>query len=186
MEQAITDAVLSADGHTMALFTSHAALQATARAIRGDLRACGISVLAQGIDGTPPQLVRRFLENQKSVLLGTASFWEGVDLAGESLTVLLVARLPFSVPSDPVFAARSELYENSFNTYAVPQAILRLRQGFGRLIRTKTDRGVAVILDSRIMSRRYGKAFIKSLPPGTFKTCDLYQLKDEIQRWVGT
>ena len=186
VEQAITDAVLAVEGHTMALFTSHASLQATARAIRGNLRARGISVLAQGVDGTPQQLVRRFLENQRSVLLGTASFWEGVDLAGESLTVLLVARLPFSVPSDPVFAARSELYEDSFNAYAVPQAILRLRQGFGRLIRTKTDRGVAVILDSRIMSRRYGKSFIDSLPPGTFKTCSLYQLDDEIRGWMGT
>ena len=83
--------------------------------------------------------------------------WEGVDLAGESLKVLLVARLPFSVPSEPLFEARSELYEDPFNQYAVPQAILRLRQGFGRLIRTKTDKGVAIILDRRVLSRGYGK-----------------------------
>ena len=93
---------------------------------------------------------------------------------------------PFNVPSEPVFAARSELYENSFNQYAVPQAILRLRQGFGRLIRTKTDKGVAIILDKRIVSRRYGKTFLKSLPPGTLKTCALYELDDEIKRWIGT
>ena len=185
VEQAVTDATLAVGGQTMALFTSHASLQATAAAIRGSLQARGITVLAQGIDGTPPQLMRRFLEDPKSVLLGTASFWEGVDLAGESLKVLLVARLPFNVPSEPVFAARSELYENPFNQYAVPQAILRLRQGFGRLIRTKSDRGVAVILDRRITSRRYGKDFLNSLPRLTFNTCSLDQLADEIQKWIG-
>ncbi|MCH7787026.1 MAG: exonuclease, partial [Chloroflexi bacterium] len=184
--QAISDAALAVSGRTMALFTSHASLQTTASSIRGNLQSRGITVLAQGVDGTPQQLVSRFLDNPKSVLLGTSSFWEGVDLAGESLQVLLVTRLPFNVPSEPVFAARSELYENSFNDYAVPQAILRLRQGFGRLIRTKTDKGVAIILDKRIVSRRYGKAFLKSLPPGTFKTCALYELEGEIKRWIGT
>ena len=184
VEQAVMDAVLAVGGHTMALFTSHASLQTTAAAIRGNLRARGITVLAQGIDGTPPQLVRRFIEDPKSVLLGTASFWEGVDLAGDSLKVLLVARLPFNVPSEPVFAARSELYDNPFNQYAVPQAILRLRQGFGRLIRTKTDRGVAVVLDRRILSRRYGKAFVGSLPPVTLKTCGLGELPHEIRKWL--
>ena len=184
VEQAITDTVLAVEGRTMALFTSHASLQATASAIRGDLQARGITVLAQGIDGPPPQLMRRFLDDPRSVLLGTASFWEGVDLAGESLKALLVARLPFSVPTEPVFAARSDLYEEPFNQYAVPQAVLRLRQGFGRLIRTKTDRGVAVILDRRITSRAYGKAFLNSLPPVSFKTCSLHLLADEIKDWL--
>ena len=185
VEQAITDAATTVGGRTMALFTSHASLQAASTAIRGDLQARGLNVLAQGIDGTPPQLVRRFLEDPTSVLLGTASFWEGVDLPGESLKVLLVTRLPFSVPTEPVFAARSELYEDPFNGFAVPQAILRLRQGFGRLIRTKTDRGVAVILDQRIVSRRYGKAFLNSLPPMTTRTCSLQNLGDEIRGWIG-
>jgi DNA polymerase-3 subunit epsilon/ATP-dependent DNA helicase DinG len=184
LEEAITDAALAAGGRTMALFTSHSALQATASAIRGRLLARGIPVLAQGINGTPPQLVRRFLENPKAVLLGTASFWEGVDLSGESLKVLVVTRLPFSVPTEPVFAARSELYEDSFGQYAVPQAILRLRQGFGRLIRTKTDRGVAIILDRRIVSKRYGKSFLDSLPRSSFKACQLYELPGEIKKWV--
>ena len=138
----------------MARFTSHASLQATAEAIRGDLQARGFNVLPQGVDGPPHRLLQTFLDNPRSVLLGTASFWEGVDLAGDSLKVLLLARLPFSVPTEPVFEARSDLYENSFMEYAVPQAILRLRQGFGRLIRTRTDRGVVIILDKRTVSRR--------------------------------
>ena len=185
IEQAIRDASVAACGRTMALFTSHASLRATAGAIRDGLQAQNIDVLAQGVDGTPHQLLRSFLDNPRSLLLGTASFWEGVDLAGDSLKVLLLARLPFSVPTEPVFEARSELYEDPFNEYAVPQAVLRLRQGFGRLIRTKADKGVVVVLDRRIVSRRYGKAFLDSLPPVTFKTCSLRELKNEITGWIG-
>ena len=184
VEQAITDAAVATGGRTMVLFTSHASLQASAAAVRGDLQARGIDVLAQGVDGPPHRLVQSFLENPKSVLLGTSSFWEGVDLAGESLKVLLVARLPFGVPTEPVFAARSELYEDSFDEYAVPQAIIRLKQGFGRLIRTRTDKGVVVILDRRIVSRAYGKAFLSSLPPVPLKTCRLLDVPAEIKAWI--
>ena len=185
IEQAVTDAALAAGGRTMALFTSYASLNEAASSIRGNLRAHGLGVLAQGADGTPHQVLNRFVDNPKSVLLGTSSFWEGVDLAGESLKVLVVTRLPFNVPSEPVFAARSELYEDSFNEYAIPQAILRLRQGFGRLIRTKQDRGVVVILDRRIISRGYGKAFIESLPPVSVASCKLGELQDVIREWDG-
>ncbi len=184
VQRAIVDSAVAARGRTMALFTSYSALNATAQAIRSELQARGLSLLAQGADGTPQQLVRAFLENPRSLLLGTASFWEGVDLAGDCLQVLLVARLPFSVPTEPVFAARSELFEDPFNQYAVPQAVLRLRQGFGRLIRTRTDRGVAIILDRRITSRRYGRVFLDSLPPCTFRACHLRQLPQEIARWL--
>ena len=124
-------------------------------AVREDLQSAGIEVLAQGIDGTAHQLTRRFLDNPRSVILGTSSFWEGVDLPGDSLKVLMVARLPFNVPTDPVFEARTELFEEPFTEYALPQAILKFRQGFGRLIRTKTDRGVVVVLDKRIISVSY-------------------------------
>ena len=185
VEQAIMDATAAAGGSTMALFTSHASLQAAAAAIRGNLQAGGFDVLAQGIDGTPHQLLRRFVENPRSILLGTASFWEGVDLAGDSLKVLLVARLPFSVPTEPVFEARSELYDSPFAEYAVPQAILRLRQGFGRLIRTRSDKGVVIILDRRTVSRGYGKSFVRSLPPVTMKTPGLHELRGEIRAWLG-
>ena len=185
IEQAVADAALAAGGRTMALFTSYASLNEAAASIRGNLRAHGLDVLAQGADGTPHQVLNRFLKTPESVLLGTASFWEGVDLAGESLKVLVVTRLPFNVPSEPVFAARSELYEDPFNEYAVPQAILRLRQGFGRLIRTKQDRGVVLILDRRILSRSYGKAFLESLPSVSVASCGLSDLQDTIRDWNG-
>ena len=94
-------------------------------------------------------------------------------------------RLPFNVPTEPVFEARSELYENAFMEYALPQAILRLRdKGFGRLIRTKSDRGVAIILDKRVISRRYGSLFIRSLPPASRKACKLDELGNEVRQWL--
>ena len=181
LEGAVKDAAIAAEGRTMALFTSYSALRSTAASIRDDLKARGIEVLQQGNDGPPAQVVQRFMQSPKAVLLGTSSFWEGVDLPGDVLSVLIVARLPFTVPSDPVFQARSELYDNSFMQYAVPQAILRLRQGFGRLIRTKTDRGAVIILDRRVTASRYGSAFLRSLPPARRVDCELYQLPDIIR-----
>jgi len=184
IEQAIVDLAEVAEGHTMALFTSRNALQTTASAIRLSLEPSGVEVLAQGIDGTPNQLVRRFLNSPRSVLLGTSSFWEGVDLAGDVLKVLILARLPFNVPTEPVFAARSELYEDSFNQYALPLAALRFRQGFGRLIRTRTDKGAIVVLDRRITSRSYGPAFLASIPKCAMSTSPLRQLPSEVARWL--
>ena len=185
LEQAITDSVLAAGGRTMALFTSHASLQTTAAQVRDDLEARGINVLAQGVDGTPGQLLRRFRNEPRSLLLGTASFWEGVDLPGDSLQVLLLTRLPFNVPTEPVFEARSEQYgEQSFNEYALPEAALRLRQGFGRLIRTRTDRGVVVMLDRRVVSRRYGQVFLDSLPDVTQRSVSVLDLDRHIKKWL--
>ena len=181
LDDAIKDTAIAADGRTMALFTSYSALRKTASNIRDDLKARGIEVLQQGNDGPPAQIVRRFMQNPRAVLLGTASFWEGVDLPGDALSALIIAKLPFDVPNEPVFQARSELYDNAFMQYSVPRAILRLRQGFGRLIRTKTDRGVVVILDGRVTGSRYGSAFLHSLPPARIEKCNLYQLPDIIR-----
>ena len=100
-------------------------------------------------------------------LFGTKSFWEGIDVVGEALSCLAITRLPFNVPSDPIFAARSETFDDPFAQYAVPEAVLRFRQGFGRLIRSKTDRGVVVILDKRVLTKNYGRLFLDSLPKCT-------------------
>ena len=171
-------------GHTMALFTSHASLRGTAQAIRPGLEAEGIRVLAQGVDGSPRQVMRDFADGDQAVLLGTSSFWEGVDLPGGILRAVVVARLPFHVPTEPVFAARSELYEDSFNQYAVPQAVLRFRQGVGRLIRGSGDRGAIVVLDQRVLSRSYGKIFLASMPPCTEKRVPLGAIPAEAAQWL--
>lgn len=184
MEQAVVDAAVAAGGHTMVLFTSYASLQQATKAIRPSLRPHDISVLAQGTDGTPHRIVADFKENPRSVILGTASFWEGVDLPGDSLKVLMVTRLPFAVPTDPIVAARSEMFEDPFRQYSVPEAILRLRQGFGRLIRTSSDRGVAVILDRRIISKGYGKTFARSLPPAHLSRMPLADVPRAIREFL--
>jgi ATP-dependent DNA helicase DinG len=115
------------------------------------------------------QLVRRFAESGRGILLGTTSFWEGVDVPGRPLRGLLIPRLPFKVPTEPVTAARIEAIEaaggNSFLSYMLPHAAIRLKQGFGRLIRSRTDHGAVLILDGRIAKKSYGKYLVASLPP---------------------
>ena len=184
VQQAIIDVCRAAGGRTLGLFTSHAALQATRSGIRSELEGAGIRTLAQGVDGTPRSLLDSFLQNPEAVLLGTSSFWEGVDISGGALKALVLARLPFNVPTDPVFAARSEMFEDAFNQYAVPQAVLRFRQGFGRLIRGEQDRGVVVVLDSRVQSRPYGRAFLESLPGCTTMKGTLRDLPHAIAQWI--
>jgi Rad3-related DNA helicase len=172
------------EGHTMALFTSYAALRSVSQQIRASLIGEGIEVLAQGVDGSPQQLIRRFTENPQSVLLGTSSFWEGVDLTGGVLKALVLTRLPFQVPTDPIVKARSDQYQDSFNEYSVPQAVLRFRQGMGRLIRSKADKGAIIVLDKRITGRSYGHAFLKSIPPCTLKPSSLATVGTLAADWV--
>lgn len=121
-------------------------------------------MLGQSIDGSRNAILERFRECPRTVLLGTSSFWEGVDVVGDTLSVLVIAKLPFSVPTDPIFAARSEKLSDPFLNYTIPQSILRFKQGFGRLIRSKEDRGIVVVLDKRLISKRYGALFLQSLP----------------------
>ncbi|HEU0020554.1 MAG TPA: helicase C-terminal domain-containing protein [Dehalococcoidia bacterium] len=172
-------------GHTMALFTSYSALRSVAQPIRATLLAQGIEVLAQGVDGSPQQLTRRFIENPQAVLLGTSSFWEGVDFPSGVLKALVLTRLPFQVPSDPIVRARSDQYQDAFKEYSIPQAVLRFRQGIGRLIRNKGDKGAIVVLDRRITGRSYGQAFLNSIPPCSLKPSSLATVGTLAAEWIG-
>lgn len=183
VEQAIIKAAMASNGATLVLFTSYNQLRATAEAIRGPLDRAGITVLQHGVSSRQ-RLLREFRQTERAVLLGTRSFWEGIDLPGDELRCLLIVRLPFAVPSDPMVAARSAEMENPFWDYTLPDAILRLRQGFGRLIRRTTDRGVVIILDSRIWRKEYGQAFLESLPTCTVRHAPLSNLDEEIRRWL--
>jgi DNA polymerase-3 subunit epsilon/ATP-dependent DNA helicase DinG len=107
-----------------------------------------------------------------------------VDVPGEALSVLVIVKLPFDVPSDPIIAARSETFDDPFYQYALPEAILRFRQGFGRLIRTQLDRGAVVVLDRRVLTKQYGKAFIESLPPCTTHVGPLHDVPGKVARWL--
>lgn len=149
-------------GRTLVLFTSHAAMREVS-ALLEPLESEGLAVLTQGLGGSRRSIVERFTLGG-AVLLGTQSFWEGVDLPGDLLLCVVIVKLPFAVPDDPLVAGRSERYEDPFREFQVPQAALRLRQGFGRLIRSKTDRGAVVLLDRRVLEREYGATFLSSLP----------------------
>jgi ATP-dependent DNA helicase DinG len=167
LARALVELAHAADGGMFALFTSHAALRRVAARVRPAL-AGRWPLLVQG-EGQRDQLLRRFREAGSAILLGTDSFWEGVDVPGPALRVLVLAKLPFKAPTEPLTAARLErLTEqglDGFMHYLVPRAALKLKQGFGRLIRSRSDVGVVVLMDQRIVGRRYGAVLQASLPP---------------------
>ncbi|MGI6147899.1 MAG: ATP-dependent DNA helicase [Limnochordia bacterium] len=161
----------AAQGGTLALFTSYRLMDEVADLVAEKLAQEGYTLLVQG-DGPRGQLLDEFRTTPRAVLFGTNSFWEGIDIPGDALRAVVITRLPFAVPDRPVTAARLRAIEqaggNAFLQYSVPQAILRLKQGFGRLIRTHQDRGAVVILDERVISAGYGSQFLNSLPPAHF------------------
>jgi ATP-dependent DNA helicase DinG len=152
-------------GRGFALFTSYANMERTAAQLEARGR---WSLIVQG-EGSKAALVERFKQTPEALLLGTTSFWHGVDVPGEALSLVVVDKLPFDVPNDPLVAARIERIRdaggNPFMEYQVPLAVLELKQGLGRLLRRETDRGILAVMDPRLTSRRYGKIFLRSLPP---------------------
>jgi ATP-dependent DNA helicase DinG len=176
--------LLATEGRALVLFTSNAHLRSTANALSEPLARAGIQLYEQTSGVSRHALLEGFKTTEKSVLMGTRSFWEGVDVPGEALSVLAIAKLPFDVPSDPIIASRAETYERPFDEYTVPEAILRFRQGFGRLIRTRSDRGIVVVFDRRILSKNYGRAFIDSLPRCTTRAASLADLPRAAARWL--
>jgi predicted DnaQ family exonuclease/DinG family helicase len=185
IEQGMTALFRATEGRAMALFTSYSQLRTTLQAIQAPLSQAGITVQAQGQGVSRAQLLENLRTGERRVLLGTRSFWEGVDVPGEALSCLAIAKLPFSVPSDPVFAARSETFDQPFLEYAVPETILRFLQGFGRLIRSRTDRGVVVVFDKRLLTKSYGSLFIESLPDPTIHQGALAELPRAAAEWIG-
>jgi len=166
LAQIVTDLAFAADGGMFVLFTSHAALRRAAATLRGTL-ASRWPVLVQG-DAARDLLLRRFREAGNAILLGTDSFWEGVDVPGRALRALVLNKLPFKVPSEPLTAARlerlAEQGSDGFTGYLLPHAALKLKQGFGRLIRSRQDVGVVLLLDSRVVTKRYGALVLNGLP----------------------
>lgn len=185
LEDAIVDVALALGGRTMVLFTSYGQLNQTAKAVEGPLADAGITTLAQSSGSSRQQLLDQFKQpDSHAVLLGTRSFWEGVDVPGEALQAVMIAKLPFDVPSDPIFAARSETFDNAFFEYSVPEAVLRFRQGFGRLNRRQTDEGVVIILDKRVITKRYGQMFVDALPECTVLRQRLDRVGELTVRWL--
>jgi ATP-dependent DNA helicase DinG len=185
LNRALVDLCKATRGRALVLFTSYSQLRQTAQVIQGPLAREGIIVYEQGEGASRHALLETFKTAEQAVLLGTRSFWEGVDVPGQALSVLALTKLPFDVPSDPIVASRGETFEDPFSQYSLPEAILRFRQGFGRLIRTKTDRGVAVVFDRRILTKAYGRSFVASLPECTREQGSLADLPARAVRWLG-
>jgi ATP-dependent DNA helicase DinG len=165
---AVTEAVRIAEGRTFVLLTSYRMLNKVGDAV-GRRLGYGFTILKQG-DLPRERLLDLFRSTKRAVLFGTDSFWEGVDVRGEALSCVILPKLPFRVPTEPVQVARAEKVEarggDAFRELSVPQAVLKFRQGFGRLVRHRNDRGVVLVLDVRILRKGYGRRFLRSLPPG--------------------
>ena len=179
VEDAVVKLIRAAGGKTLVLFTSYDSLRHACDTARTALRLSGIKILKQG-DDDRFRLLSVFRDDETSVLFATDSFWEGVDVPGTSLSQVIIVKLPFGVPNNPVFAAKSELIRqrggNAFMELSVPDAVIKFRQGFGRLMRRNTDKGAVVVLDRRIAEKQYGYIFTSSIP----ETKKMYDTVDNI------
>lgn len=168
---------LKTKGRAFALFTSDELLKRTAAALRGPLEQAGLVLLAQGEGLARRAMLDVFRKNEGYVLFGLDSFWMGVDVRGDALSNVILTRLPFAVPDHPVVAARLKRIKDNggdpFKEYSLPEAVLKFRQGFGRLIRSQTDEGIVVVLDSRLLTKWYGRVFLRSLPECPVDTFEL-------------
>lgn len=175
------------EGRTLVLLTSHRFLREIYTPLSQRLAESELELLAQGIDGGRQALLESFRQNPKSILLGANSFWEGIDIPGEELSCVILLKLPFGPPNQPLTAARSEYLEaqgkNSFYELLLPEAVIRFKQGVGRLIRSKTDRGLVIICDNRVAQKRYGRMFLNSLPLKTHIRTTQGQILDKIDLW---
>jgi len=184
----VSDLSAASGGGVFTLFTSYRSM----RMVATELRRRGLHhrwpLFVQG-EGTRTRLLDNFVGCGNGVLLGVASFWEGVDVPGDPLRGIVIAKLPFKVPTEPLTAARIESIDrnggNSFTQYVLPHAALRLKQGFGRLIRTRTDRGAVVLCDRRVLDRGYGRYFLDSLPPAPLRTGPWNELRFDLSEFYG-
>jgi len=187
--ESLRDAAVVTNGRMLVLFTSNKMLKQTHGPLRDALQPHGIHVLGQGVDSSNrSKLTRLFLQANSAVLLGTSSFWEGVDIPGEALTCLAIVRLPFQPPNHPMVEAKSEYLrarnENPFTKLSVPQAVIRFKQGFGRLVRTARDRGIVLIYDTRVIETSYGKHFLYSLPGPKIEHLPCETIPARMREWL--
>ena len=187
VDMAVSRLVAAAGGRTLVLFTSYDSLRSCWQACRQAWVGSGLAMLRQG-DEDRFRLLEKFKEDETSVLFATDSFWEGVDVPGPSLSQVIIVKLPFRVPDDPVFAARSEEVEkrggSPFMELSVPEAVIKFRQGVGRLMRRSSDRGTVVVLDRRLVEKRYGRIFLKGIPSCRRIHGNIDELCGSVERFI--
>ncbi len=182
--EAVRTLAVAAGGRTMVLFRSYGAMNQVARRVGQDLEEAGLVLLRQGRDGSAAAVVEALRSDPRSVAFGVNALWTGVDVPGDALLLLIVTRLPFVPPYDPVLRARGQQYDNEFMEFSLPAAILQFRQGVGRLLRTQSDIGAVVILDGRVASRRYGQLFLDALPPAPVKRTPINAVANELRDFL--
>ncbi|MDF2961769.1 MAG: DnaQ family exonuclease/dinG family helicase [Paenibacillus sp.] len=190
LNQSLAEVALEMKGRMLVLFTSNRMLKLVHASLKDTLSPFGIQVLGQGVDSSNrSKLTRLFQSSPSSILLGTSSFWEGVDIPGEALSCLAIVRLPFQPPNHPLVEAKTEnlkkLGQNPFMKLSVPQAVIRFKQGFGRLVRTAKDKGIVILYDTRVIDTTYGKYFLYSLPGPKIEHMPTSQLVPRIKQWMG-
>ncbi|MHB8075278.1 helicase C-terminal domain-containing protein [Desulfosporosinus fructosivorans] len=187
LSEFITEVAERMNGRTLVLFTAHKLLRDTYASLNPKLSRIGIETLAQGFHGERSTILEAFKRNPKSVLLGANSFWEGIDIPGDTLSCVILVKLPFWPPSLPLIEARSEflksLGRDPFQELLLPEAVIRFKQGFGRLIRSKGDRGVVILLDDRVIEKYYGRFFLNSLPIGTHIRGENSLILRKLEEW---
>lgn len=178
----------SINGGILILFTSYAMMNRVAYSLKESKALGDYTILVHGQDGNRTSIIEVLKSSPNVIVLGAASFWEGIDVAGDNLKAVIITKLPFSPPTMPIESAKAELLEkngkSAFNHLSLPKAILRFRQGVGRLIRTKSDKGVIIILDNRITRKAYGKAFLKALPKQSHLSGDAIDVAFKIASWL--
>jgi ATP-dependent DNA helicase DinG len=183
---AVREAIIISRGRAFVLFTSYELLTATHAALQEPAAGAGLTLLRQG-EADRHRLLARFRQEQNCVLLGTDSFWEGVDVKGRALEMVIITRLPFKVPTEPIQEARAEYVTaqggDPFRQLTIPQAVIKFKQGVGRLIRSRWDRGAVLVLDSRIVTKNYGRSFLKALPVGVMQTAPWNEVTTGLQHF---
>ena len=175
-------------GRMLVLFTSYDMLRKSHQILKETMDLDEYMLIAQGISsGSRTRLKKNFQTFERAILLGTSSFWEGVDIPGDDLSCLMIVRLPFQPPNHPVYEAKSAVLKedgkSAFFELALPHAVLRFKQGFGRLIRSTNDRGIVFICDARVLKARYGKFFTESIPKVPITYDSTYQLINKAEEW---
>jgi len=187
VNEASTSLISIAGGSALILFTSYQSLTSAYNAAKDELASLGIRCLKQG-DDDRSRLLQDFVGDTRSCLFATDSFWEGVDAPGDTLRLVIICRLPFRTPGDPVLEARREAVEkrggNPFMELSLPQAVMKFKQGFGRLMRRSSDHGVVAVLDSRLIKKKYGQLFLQSLPETKVSFCDFNNILQDIENFM--